>query len=72
MFFDSDEDGKLNFPDFMQIMLPCDNPYLRAETTQRPNTIVKSGDFLTLDIERDLTNIIIGEINLHNKGEKLK
>lgn len=24
-FFDSDEDGKLNYPDFMQMILPCDN-----------------------------------------------
>ena len=32
-FFDSDEDGKLNYPDFMQMILPCDNPYLRAVAT---------------------------------------
>jgi Ca2+-binding EF-hand superfamily protein len=32
-FFDSDEDGKLNYPDFMQIVLPVDNPYLRAVAT---------------------------------------
>lgn len=29
-FFDSDEDGRLNYADFMQLILPCDNPYLRA------------------------------------------
>ena len=32
-FFDSDEDGKLNYPDFMQIVLPCDNNYLRSTAT---------------------------------------
>lgn len=32
-FFDSDEDGKLNYPDFMQAILPCDNPVLRATAT---------------------------------------
>lgn len=32
-FFDSDEDGKLNYPDFMQFLLPCDNPVLRAQAT---------------------------------------
>ena len=36
-FFDSDEDGKLNYPDFMQMVLPCDNNYLRSVATQRPN-----------------------------------
>lgn len=24
-FFDSDEDGRLHYPDFMQMVLPCDN-----------------------------------------------
>jgi Ca2+-binding EF-hand superfamily protein len=32
-FFDSDEDGKLNYPDFMQIVLPCTNANLRAAAT---------------------------------------
>ena len=34
-FFDSDEDGKLNYPDFLQIVLPCTNAKIRATTTQR-------------------------------------
>jgi Ca2+-binding EF-hand superfamily protein len=29
-YFDSDNDGYLNFQDFLQILLPCDNQYLRA------------------------------------------
>ena len=32
-FFDSDLDGRLNYPDFMQMILPCDNPELRAVAT---------------------------------------
>lgn len=32
-FFDSDEDGRLSYPDFMQMILPCDNPSLRAVAT---------------------------------------
>lgn len=32
-FFDADEDGKLNYPDFMQIVLPTNNKNLRAEAT---------------------------------------
>ena len=57
-FFDSDEDGKLNYPDFMQMILPCDNPFLRAKATQRPNQYIAKTDFLTIDVERDLTNLI--------------
>jgi Ca2+-binding EF-hand superfamily protein len=29
-FFDSDLDGQLHYPDFMQIVLPCANAKLRA------------------------------------------
>ena len=29
-FFDSDEDGLLNYGDFLQILMPCDNSYLRS------------------------------------------
>ena len=32
-FFDSDLDGRLTYPDFMQMVLPCDNPTLRAKAT---------------------------------------
>jgi hypothetical protein len=71
-FFDSDEDGRLNYPDFMQMVLPCDNTVLRSQATQRPNAIINPGDFLTLDVERDLTNLLTGEIDLHRGSEKLK
>ena len=32
-FFDSDEDGKLNYTDFLQIVLPCTNAKIRSTTT---------------------------------------
>lgn len=66
-FFDSDEDGKLNYPDFMQCILPCDNPYLRAVATQRPNVYINKFDYLTIDIERDVTKLLVAEIELHKK-----
>ena len=50
-FFDSDEDGKLNYPDFLQIVLPCTNKEIRSEATQRPMNDCRSTDFLTLDVE---------------------
>jgi hypothetical protein len=30
------------------------------------------GDFLTLDVEKDLTALIVAEIELHRSSEKLK
>ena len=32
-YFDSDVDGRLHYPDFMQIVLPCANSRLRAAAT---------------------------------------
>ena len=32
-FFDSDEDGRLHYPDFMQMVLPIDNNALRSIAT---------------------------------------
>lgn len=64
-FFDSDEDGRLHYPDFMQLTLPCDNNLLRSKATQRPPAGLSRTDFLTLDIERDLTTLIVSEIELH-------
>ena len=71
-FFDSDEDGKLNYPDFMQMLLPCNNPGLRTKATQRPNVFVAQHDYLTLDLERDVTKLIQKEIEIHRKSELLK
>ena len=71
-FFDADLDGRLNYPDFMQMVLPCDNPKLRAQATQRPNVYINKFDYLTLDVERDLTKLIVSEITLHRKAEKMK
>lgn len=71
-FFDSDEDGKLNYPDFLQIILPCTNGKLRAQTTQRQMGDCKPTDFLTLDVEQDLSRLLQMEITMHNESENLK
>lgn len=71
-FFDSDEDGRLHYPDFMQLVLPCDNHQMRATATQRAPMHINRGDFLTLDVERDLAALLVAEIELHRGSEKLK
>lgn len=32
-YFDLDQDKKLNYHDFIQLLLPCENTYLRAAAT---------------------------------------
>ena len=71
-FFDSDEDGKLNYPDFLQIVLPCTNYKMRAEVTQRMNRECRSTDYLTMDVEQDLSRLLKAEVKCHKEQEYLK
>ena len=71
-FFDSDLDGQLHYPDFMQIILPCANSRLRAQATQRPNMMCGRYDYLTLDVEKELAELILMEIQMHRDTEDLK
>ena len=56
----------------MQMILPCNHPSLRAEATQRANVYIGKEDYLTMDVERDVTALIQKEIALHKNGEILK
>ena len=71
-FFDSDVDGKLHYPDFMQLILPCTNSRLRAQATQRVNIPCHKYDHLTLDVEKELAELILTEIKMHRDTEDLK
>lgn len=63
-FFDSDEDGRLSFQDFIQILLPCQDNKLRNSVISRPSHRVTRFDFLPRDIEMILTAIFDKEILL--------
>jgi hypothetical protein len=71
-FFDSDEDGKLNYSDFIQIILPCSNSKLRAQATQRPNQMCNQYDYLTMDVEKEMADLLLSEIKLHRESEDMK
>jgi hypothetical protein len=51
------------------MVLPCDNNYLRSTATQRPNQYIAKNDYLTIDIERDMTKLILSEVKMHSKSE---
>jgi hypothetical protein len=50
-FFDADEDGKLTYPEYLQMILPCTNLNMRAEVTQRIAGGCRREDFLSIDVE---------------------
>jgi len=71
-FFDSDEDGRLSFQDFLQMLLPCTDNLLRNITLDRPSFRVGRFDSLPYDIERSLCEIIEKEIDLQRRLDILK
>lgn len=54
------------------MLLPCEDPVLRAAATQRPNVELKKTEFLPMRVERALTQLLVREISLHIKAENLK
>ena len=54
-YFDTDMDGALNYTEFMQVLLPCDDMYLRSAATQRPTYPVGRYDRLPMGAEKELT-----------------
>jgi hypothetical protein len=63
-YFDLDGDNKLNYHDFLQMFLPCEDTYLRAAATQRPNNEIHRRDFLPMRIERAISQIVYKELTL--------
>ena len=71
-YFDLDGDGQLNYHDFLQVLLPCDNPFLRSAATQRPNQELYPNEFLPMRVERAMSQLIYKEVTMHLKAENIK
>lgn len=71
-FFDSDEDGRLSYNDFNQMLLPCEDNCLRTITLERHACRVARYENLPLDIERGISGIIEREIELLRRLDNLK
>lgn len=71
-YFDLDGDSKLNYHDFLQIILPCDDSFLRAAATQRPNGEIPKCEFLSARIERAMSQLLFKEVRFHLKADQMK
>jgi Ca2+-binding EF-hand superfamily protein len=56
----------------MQILLPCEDQYLRTSATQRPTYNVSRYDRLLTSVEREVVSLFEKEINFHVKIERSK
>lgn len=66
-YFDLDQDGKLNYHDFLQILLPCDDAFLRAAASQRPSNDLPRYEYLPMRVERALSQLFFKEVRLQLK-----
>lgn len=71
-FFDSDEDGVLNYTDYMQCVITCDDTYLRAAVTQRDPYGVNPDEYLSPILERELSILFQKELAYHREIQLLK
>lgn len=61
-FFDCDDDARLSFQDFLQMLLPCEDNALRNIVIDRPSARVGKYDYLPKEIEMCLVTVIDKEI----------
>lgn len=71
-FFDSDEDGVLNYTDYMQLVITCDDAYLRAVVTQREPYGVNPDEYLSPILERELAILFEKELAYHREISNIK
>jgi hypothetical protein len=57
-FYDSDRNGFLNYQDFLQVVLPCEDMNLRVETCNRQFFRVSRHETLPTAMEAALVNVI--------------
>jgi hypothetical protein len=71
-YYDSNNDGKLTFKDFKQIVLPCEDNKLRKTVLKRKSARCGRWDFLPVDIEQGLATLIEKEIEFARRLDSYK
>jgi hypothetical protein len=64
-YFDSDEDNGLNYKEFMEVVLPCDDLYMRSVVTQRPSYDCPPSQCLSFTVEKELALLLQKEVEYH-------
>jgi Ca2+-binding EF-hand superfamily protein len=65
-------DGRLSYTDFLELVLPRNNSYIREVCTQRDSYYVADDEILPYEVELGLAKIFDKEINLSRKTELLR
>jgi len=70
--YDSNRDSRLNYSEFLNMVLPKTSPALRQLATQRESYYVSRYETLPYEVEWALTRVVDKEINYNRKIELLK
>ena len=64
-YFDSDLDNGLNYKEFMEVVLPCDDLYMRSVVTQRPSYDCAKTERLSFSVEQQIALLLKLEVEYH-------
>jgi len=64
-YFDQDRDNGLNYKEFMELVLPCDDLVLRSIITQRRSGDCPAGVRLNPTVERLVAGLFELEVSYH-------
>ena len=67
LFFDLDEDGVLNYTEYIQCVLTREDPYLRSVIAQRDPYRVGTDEYLSPILERELAILFQKELAYHHE-----
>jgi len=70
--YSTGSDGRLSYTDFLEIVLPRNNSFLRELATQRQSYYVAPDEILPYEVELGLAKIFDKEIHLSRKAELLR
>lgn len=71
-YFDTNRNGALNYKEFLEIVMPCDDMYLRSKIAQRPNFPLSRCQGLPYDVEQAVASLFECEILYHTETLALK
>jgi hypothetical protein len=61
-YFDLRQGKHMKYPEFLQMVLPCDNAYLRAATAQSSSRAIQKEQKLLPHVEKALSLLVFKEM----------
>ena len=70
-FFDIDNDGRLGYSDYLQLILPMKST-ISSKSISKKEAVVKSYEYLPYEVESELARLLELELNYQDEFERWK